>query len=89
MAISPEAIELSEATHPGDDFEKSQQIPGDSVGDTTVRQNHEAKPEAESELDEAIYPHGVQFVLISLSLCFCVFLVGLVNATICKSPCAG
>ncbi|PWY66953.1 MFS general substrate transporter [Aspergillus eucalypticola CBS 122712] len=81
MAISPEAIELSEATHPGDDFEKLQQVPEDLVGDTTVLQNHETKPEAESEPDGAIYPHGVQFVLISLSLCFCVFLVGL-DATI-------
>lgn len=89
MAISPDAIELSEATHPREGFEKVQQVPEDVVGDTTVLQNHEAKPEAESEPDEAIYPHGVQFVLISLSLCFCVFLVGLVSATIRKSLFAG
>ena len=80
MAISPETIELSEATHPGEGFEKVQQVPEDVVGDTTVLQNDEA---------EAIYPHGVQFVLISLSLCFCVFLVGLVSATIHKSLFAG
>lgn len=89
MATSPEAIELSEATHPRESFEKVQQVPEDVVGDTTVLQDDEAKPEAEPEPGEAIYPHGVQFVLISLSLCFCVFLVGLVSANVRKSPCVG
>ena len=83
MAMNPEAIELSEAPQPGANSMKLQQALVNGVSGTSILQSHEAKPEAESEPDETLYPHGMQFVLISMSLCFCVFLVGLVSATIC------
>ncbi|GKZ54999.1 hypothetical protein AnigIFM49718_011123 [Aspergillus niger] len=81
MAMNPEAIELSEAPQPGANSMKLQQALVNGVSGTSILQSHEAKPEAESEPDETLYPHGMQFVLISMSLCFCVFLVGL-DATI-------
>ncbi|PYH92892.1 MFS general substrate transporter [Aspergillus ellipticus CBS 707.79] len=77
-----DTIPSPEELRPGSNPEVRHNFPPDEkrVGHT-VPSRDESDPKPEPDIDPALYPRGIQFTLISLSLCFCVFLVGL-DATI-------
>ncbi|PYI03747.1 MFS general substrate transporter [Aspergillus sclerotiicarbonarius CBS 121057] len=75
MTMSSEATETLQTPPAGSHSEKLQCVPNGAKDEAASIQGHETEP------DPTLYPHGIQFALISLSLCLCVFLVGL-DATI-------
>ena len=81
-------MSLAAATDPlqippaGSHSEKLHRVPAGSKEDAAAIQGHEPEPDP----DPTLYPRGIQFALISLSLCLCVFLVGLVSFSIRDTP---
>lgn len=69
----------------GDDIQPVAQPPEQSLA-IEMQPMTDDSPGAEVEPEATEYPRGLQFALISSSLCLCVFLVGLVSRPHLNEP---
>ena len=53
-----------------------------SKSEKAQENNNAATTHNLDESEDIVYPHGIQFALMSVSLCLCVFLVGLVSCVV-------